>query len=388
MEDIAQFEWDVGNLPFIYKHLNSPDNENGIPNFLPFKLSINPNTGLLMQVPNPATEAALDKAYRSGSMISGLMDNEGIGKEYAEDFLDFVCHTTGKVNFKGTNILEIGCGTGYLLSRLKKLGAEVLGIEPGKHGIEGGKKFGIPILNDFFPPKTNLEKFDLIIMYDLLEHIPDPESMLIKVRNILKENGKILIALADEQPYFEKGDISCLFHEHYGYFTDETLSNTVRASGFKCDFLKKASFSTLLYLLASEEKSKTDPLLNSQQAYKRAIDYKNSAILANNNFKKLLSKTKEQNQTLGIFVPQRALNVLTLINIDLPPIRFFDDNPVLHNTYFPGFPYKVENSKELVQSPPDRLIIFSKSFGDQIISKLKPQLPKKTVFHPWDEIFG
>lgn len=63
-----------------------------------------------------------------------MMDDNGIGKLYADDFIKYIHE---EENIAGKKILEIGCGTGYLLYELQKEGAEVLGIEPGTYGIKG-----------------------------------------------------------------------------------------------------------------------------------------------------------------------------------------------------------------------------------------------------------
>ena len=91
-------------------------------------------------------------------------------------------------------------------------------------------------------------------------------------------------------------------------------------------------------------------------------------------------------EEIGIYVAGRAINVLTILKnkIDLSKLRFFDDNVMLHNTYFPGFANRVESRKELLDHPPERIVVMSFTFGDEIKQGLKCAL-SETI--PIDTIY-
>ena len=165
------FSWNVGALPFVWGPLAAPTNAHGLPTSLPFALEISPDTGALVQSPNEKVSGALSRAYSEGSLMVGLMDEEGIGREYAEDFLRFLTSHVPRGALSGMRVLEIGCGTGYLLHRLRLLGADVWGVEPGAHGQAGARKYELPVVRDFFPSNEIRGTFDLVIMYAVLEHL-------------------------------------------------------------------------------------------------------------------------------------------------------------------------------------------------------------------------
>ena len=70
------------------------------------------------------------------------------------------------------NVLEIGCGTGYLLNHIKKFGAYVQGLEPSK--VKKIKK--IKIEKNFYLKKKFDKKFDIIFSNAVLEHEFDPNK--------------------------------------------------------------------------------------------------------------------------------------------------------------------------------------------------------------------
>ncbi|MCD4742024.1 MAG: class I SAM-dependent methyltransferase [Desulfobacteraceae bacterium] len=380
--------WEVGDLPFFVKHLKEPHNLESFPNFLTFSLVLDPSSGTLMQSPDNVVIQALKKAYLHGSEISGIMDNFGIGKKYADDFIIFIKKSLKRKDFNGVKVLEIGCGYGYLLNRLKSYGAIVQGVEPGNHSLIGSKKFNIPIINDFFPTNELNGAFDLILLYDLLEHIADPVLFLKELRNNLAENGSILLCVEDEEPYINYGDISFLFHEHFSYFIKETLQNTLNLSGYNDVNIIKSEFSSLLY--ASVRVGQESENLNEidiKKYEKFAKQFKNYAINVNTQIKNYIYDAINKSETIGIFVPGRIINVLSIVDCPLNNLRFFDDNPILHGTYFPGFNIPIESRESLINKPVDRLIIMSASFGKKIAEELTPLLPKKTETCTWSDIF-
>lgn len=381
-----EFPYYIGRLPFYYTNLDSPNNPEGLPNTLHFNLEYNPKTGALMQKHDKEIEMFLNKAYDYGSQITGYMDSYELGAKYAQDFLSFITKNEKKIN--ECRILEIGCGTGYLLWLLKKLGAEVVGIDPGKQAELGKEKYNIDIIKDYYPSEQLKDKFDIIILYNVLEHMSDIKSFFINVKNQLKENGRIYCAVPDCEKPIEHGDISMLIHEHYNYFIEETLNNTFIDSINCRAYIEKSNFGAELYgyMVNNEnysvECSKLDKLYEINSAYLRKIVEKASA------FEKFLLKINQENKTLGIYVPSRAINILTQIddNVNLANIEFFDDNINIIGKYFPGFVKKIKCRNELINNPTDYLLIMSYTFGDVIKKNVSECISNKTIIIKYEEL--
>lgn len=360
---IMENKYNIGEIPFYYTALSTPFNPTDLPNKLQFVLKQDDN-GLVRQIESEQEQDYLCLAYQMGSQISGLMDDTGIGKLYASDFITYICKKEG--NIAGKKILEIGCGTGYLLYELQKLGADVFGIEPGAYGIEGQKKYGIPILIDFFDSNKITDSYDIIIFYGVLEHISDAKKFLEDVKSVLKTNGKIFLSVPDCEPYLQVGDISLLIHEHWNYFTKDTLESLALNCGLMGDIIR-SEFAGALYacFVLGERLHNTNPI-----NYNLLADYINKIEVQ----KEKLFKYMEEimlNQTLGIYVPGRMINILSICYTEVPhQIRFFDDNANLHNKYFPGIDIKVEDFKDFTNNPVDVMLIASFTFGANIREKI------------------
>jgi hypothetical protein len=83
---------------------------------------------------------------------------------------------------------------------------------------------------------------------------------------------------------------------------------------------------------------------------------------------------------VGVYVPSRFVNHMALAQIAATGLRFFDDNPHLYGTYFPGIPVPVESGADLLSRPPDRVLIMSRAFGDSIARRLSEvDIPADTI---------
>jgi 2-polyprenyl-3-methyl-5-hydroxy-6-metoxy-1,4-benzoquinol methylase len=129
------------------------------------------------------------------------------------------------------NILEIGCGEGILLSLLKEQGFKNLtGIEPSTSAAKRAAKRDLHIINNMFDEVMFDDKFDLIILSHVLEHVPNLLEFIEKLEDILKNNGGILLAQTNY-----KGIIPTVLkqkwyawvpEQHYWHFTYKSLSKT------------------------------------------------------------------------------------------------------------------------------------------------------------------
>ncbi|WP_338880521.1 class I SAM-dependent methyltransferase [Achromobacter veterisilvae] len=374
--------WRVGDLPFFYRCQPQPSNAAyGLPDRLSFELEFDAALGLVRQRPNADVDRALEICYRQGSEISGMMDDRGIGQQYAQDFLAYI--TRHEWDLAGKRVLEIGCGTGYLLSLLKARGADVLGIEPGAQGRDGSNRHGVQIINGFFPHPAVAGKFDLVIAYGVLEHIVDPVGFMRTIADSLSEGGAAYIAVPDCAPYLRTGDISCLLHEHWSYFNIGSLQRIVAAADLNGE-VEASGFGGSLYCrVTSAQGRAAAATAEIAQAAAEFDRFRSMAQAAVGKMEQFLQGPG----VAGIYVPGRMINLLaTLASETQERMRFFDDNPAMTGLYFPGFPVNIENFEALKNSPPARLFIATKSFHSQVVLRIEQAAIDIPVV-AWSEFF-
>ncbi|MFH8038993.1 MAG: class I SAM-dependent methyltransferase [Candidatus Aenigmatarchaeota archaeon] len=166
---------------------------------------------------------------------------------------------------KEIKILDIGCGTGDLMLLFKKYGYnDVIGIDHSFVATEIANKKGLKVITcsilDELPEEITKYKYDVIVLGDILEHIYIPSAVLIKIRDILKDNG-ILIISVPNAGCFINGLILCFFPwlswisfalgpwTHIRYFTSYSIKKELRHCGFDVLYLGGVPFDYIDYNL-------------------------------------------------------------------------------------------------------------------------------------------
>jgi len=112
---------------------------------------------------------------------------------------------------EGASLIELGCGTGYMISRpLAKLGFDVHGVDHDEESVAYGKEvFRQEGLDPDVLKAIDIADLevtaDAIIASEVLEHIPDEdmESIFTSIRKKLKPNGKLLVTVPNGYGWFE-----------------------------------------------------------------------------------------------------------------------------------------------------------------------------------------
>ncbi|AFU18439.1 bifunctional 2-polyprenyl-6-hydroxyphenol methylase/3-demethylubiquinol 3-O-methyltransferase UbiG [Actinobacillus suis] len=106
----------------------------------------------------------------------------------------------------GKKVLDVGCGGGILSEAMAKAGANVTGIDMTTEPLEIARKHaeesGLTIdyrqatIEDFVQNQTacHAEKFDVITCMEMLEHVPDPLSIIQSCKALLKPNGVLFFS--------------------------------------------------------------------------------------------------------------------------------------------------------------------------------------------------
>ena len=121
--------------------------------------------------------------------------------KYIKDNIIQHFNIKSKVNpFKNISILDIGCGGGLISVPMKKLGANVVGIDASLKNINIAKTYSkkknlkIKYICSS-PEKLKIKKkFDVLLMLEIVEHVDDVDLFIKKSSKFLKKNGLMFIA--------------------------------------------------------------------------------------------------------------------------------------------------------------------------------------------------
>jgi SAM-dependent methyltransferase len=145
-------------------------------------------------------------------------------------------------------ILEIGCGTGHNFAMLGAFGA-VDGLEVDDAARKfASERLGKPVGSARLPDLEGIaeNRYDLIALLDVLEHVEDDLAALASIRTRLKPGGRILVTVPANRWMWSAHDT---VHHHFRRYNSSDLRHVIDAAGLKADLF--THFNTLLFPLAA-----------------------------------------------------------------------------------------------------------------------------------------
>ncbi|MEW8507921.1 MAG: bifunctional 2-polyprenyl-6-hydroxyphenol methylase/3-demethylubiquinol 3-O-methyltransferase UbiG [Candidatus Thiodiazotropha sp.] len=108
----------------------------------------------------------------------------------------------------GRRVLDVGCGGGILSESMAALGAQVTGIDMGEAPLQVARlhllESGLEINYERIPverlAKEKPESFDLITCMEMLEHVPDPTSVVSACARLVKPGGRLFFSTINRNP--------------------------------------------------------------------------------------------------------------------------------------------------------------------------------------------
>lgn len=150
-----------------------------------------------------------------------------------------------KISFKikiplknGGKILDIGCGDGKWLLKLREEGWKTYGVEISDLAAEYvRKKYNLNVFTGIVEDAGYEDDFfDAIILSHVIEHLSDPIRTLFEVNRILKKDGILVISAPNvgsfEAKHFKKYWIGWDLPRHFYHFTPTTITSLLNKTGF------------------------------------------------------------------------------------------------------------------------------------------------------------
>lgn len=144
------------------------------------------------------------------------------------------------------SFLEIGVGSGTNLYSIYPEGSRLVGVEPDGHLVALARARGsVPVHEaavEALPPEVSRSRFDVVTMFDCLEHTEDESLVLGKVRELLVPGGHLVVTVPAYQSLWSPHDV---VNRHYRRYTRKQLVSKVDEAGFTA--MRATYFCTLLF---------------------------------------------------------------------------------------------------------------------------------------------
>jgi len=160
-----------------------------------------------------------------GKFYEALQEKLGSGYYHEWKFENQVAFDIIKESDK---LLDIGCGTGNFLTRATEKTRDVYGLEMNEKAVEECRSRKLRVFNESIQQhsKDHREIYDMVTMFQVLEHVYDVKSFLEASLKVLKPSGKLVIGVPNSEPYFLKYDKYCTLNlppHHMGLWNKKTV---------------------------------------------------------------------------------------------------------------------------------------------------------------------
>lgn len=166
----------------------------------------------------------------------------------------------------GKRVLDVGCGTGHLLSYLKDNGFDTVGVEPSADAVAVVESRDITVYNSSLEEfvenygSSGLGAFDAVTLLNVLEHVPNPAHIIEIIKVILNPEGIICARVPNDfseiqlaaQRQLNKEAWWIAIPDHINYFDLQSLYSLLERLNFEV-IHSQGDFPMELFLLMGDD---------------------------------------------------------------------------------------------------------------------------------------
>lgn len=143
---------------------------------------------------------------------------------------------------KGGRLLDLGCGEGLFLSYAQQAGYEVAGTDIDHHSVDAAKKlYALSNVSAASVAETvdlyQAERFDVICVFEVIEHLEDPLEGLRHAARLLSDNGVLVISVPNRLRKNSEDDPTDWPPHHLTRWTATAIEKTLTLAGLRVRYL-------------------------------------------------------------------------------------------------------------------------------------------------------
>lgn len=139
----------------------------------------------------------------------------------------------------GGKLLDIGCSYGFYLDAFRKNGYKAEGLEVSDRAIKYARNIlNLKVIDGTLDNRSfKKEEFDVVTLFDVLEHFPDPQKSISQIRKIIKKGGIVIIQTPNYDSLISRLTSTkwfwLLIPQHLFLYSINTLKYFLKNNGFK-----------------------------------------------------------------------------------------------------------------------------------------------------------
>lgn len=299
---------------------------------------------------------------------------------------------------KKSLVIDVGSNDGVLLSHFKKLGVQILGIDPARNIAREATKGGIPTLAKFLTPETARAvarehgKASVISANNVFAHTDNVESFVKAVKELLLPEGVFVFEAQYLKDLIEKNLFDMVYHEHLCYYHLTPLVSFFQRLGLRVFDVERVSThggSIRVYVGWNDGPHTTSEriqrMLKTELTLNRTPTYRAFAKRINEAGKilrmMLADFRREGKRVVGYGAPAKATTLCYALGIDGETLEYIvDDSKMKQGLYMPGTHIPIKAPNALYENKPDVCLILAWNFADSIVKNHQQFLKNGGVF--------
>lgn len=137
----------------------------------------------------------------------------------------------------GRSLLDIGAYIGVFVETATRAGWQACGVEPSEWAATVAQRQGLQVIHGTQDaPQLTGKQFDVVTMWDVIEHVADPSGEIGKAYQLLEPGGWLVIHTMDIDSLMARlmrGRWPWLMDMHIHYFSQKTLQQMLEKNGFE-----------------------------------------------------------------------------------------------------------------------------------------------------------
>jgi SAM-dependent methyltransferase len=288
-------------------------------------------------------------------------------------------------------VVELASNDGYLLQYFVRAGIPCLGIEPAANVAKFAEDKGVPTLVKFFGREVGAalaaegRAADLIIGNNVLAQVPDLNSFVAGIANLLKPTGTATLEFPHLQQLVDGNQFDTIYHEHFSYFSLLATERIFAAHGlvvFDVEELWTHGGSLRVWArpVADASRPVSDRVLalrarEEKLGYTRLETYLRFEDQVRETKRKLLEllidAKRAGKRIAGYGAPGKGNTLLNYCGIRGDFLDFtVDRNPYKQGKFLPGTHIPILPPAKIDEAKPDYILILPWNFKDEIMAQL------------------
>jgi len=274
------------------------------------------------------------------------------------------------------NIIEIGCGKGYFLTLVCRLGENHgIGFDPSYSCKRTGDDTleRITFIQDFYSPIYAGYKADFICCRHVLEHIQFPRKFLTNIYDVISDESETIAFFEVPNAKFTLGNLGIwdLIYEHCSYFCARSLRCLFTTCGFEVCDCTEAFEGQFLNVEATPAKDLTNPAAKLGYDFERMDNYVatfqdryNSTV---SRWQRKIEKIRRSEKRAVVWgAGSKGVSFLNVLGVRKQIEYVVDINPYKQGKYIAGAGQKIVPPMFLKEYRPDIIIIMNSIYHLEI----------------------